>query len=254
MRMQVSAASRTSFSTSSTIAATLGTILVATSTGLWYCCVAVSDMRPAARPGGKGSLSARQHAGMSTFSRVGASICAAILPRQMVVFVRMAASSSSCSFAKARITCCIVAELSLGAIVTMLFTVISRRMTEVSTKPIESGWKMDSLMTFFERCSTIEGSRSRSGSRIWRSVFAKSLMMVGTTCSWYSSSLSTLAILSSGSSARAEPPPNSSELFRAGNTFHCAAGLGRAGTRSASLVKNLSFSIASFTLSVSRKM
>ena len=60
-----------------------------------HCCVAVSASSAALRAGGKGSLSARTKAAMSTFSRVAASMCAAILPRQIVVFVRIADSSSS---------------------------------------------------------------------------------------------------------------------------------------------------------------
>ena len=97
------------------------------------------------------------------------------------------------------------------------------------------------------------GERSSSGMRIARSVLAKSLTTVGTTCACISSSLSTCAILSTGSSALAEPPPYSSELLSAGSTFHCAAGFGRLGTRSASLPKKRSFSTESLTLSVSRK-
>ena len=92
------------------------------------------------------------------------------------------------------------------------------------------------------RYSTMLGSRSRRGMRMERSVLAKSLTTVGTTCSCISSSLSTLAMMSSGSRALAEPPPYSSELTSAGRTFHCAAGLGRFGTRSASLVKKRSWS------------
>eukprot|EP00964_Phaeocystis_antarctica_P120077 scaffold83829_cov69-Phaeocystis_antarctica.AAC.1 len=99
------AVARTSRSASSTTGATCGRILAATSMGLWYCCVAVRASSAALRAGGKGSLSARTKAAMSTLSRVPASMCAAILPRQMVVLVRMAASSSICSLAKARITC-----------------------------------------------------------------------------------------------------------------------------------------------------
>mmetsp|Transcript_48481 Transcript_48481/g.116620 ORF Transcript_48481/g.116620 Transcript_48481/m.116620 type:complete len:281 (+) Transcript_48481:174-1016(+) len=247
------AVARTSRSASSTTGATCGRILAATSMGLWYCCVAVRASSAALRAGGKGSLSARTKAAMSTLSRVPASMCAAILPRQMVVLVRMAASSSICSLAKARITCCIEAGLSLGARVTMLFTVSSRSAGLVSTKPMLTLAKRLSLTTLEVRYSTMLGRRSRRGMRMERSVLAKSLTTVGTTCSCISSSLSTLAMMSSGSRALAEPPPYSSELTSAGSTFHCAAGLGRLGTRSASFVKNRSFSTASLTLSVSRK-
>eukprot|EP00962_Isochrysis_galbana_P053907 scaffold25434_cov118-Isochrysis_galbana.AAC.2 len=101
---------------------------------------------PALRPGGKGSLRARVKAGMSTRSRSAGSRYCAILPRQIVVLVRMAASSSSCSLAKARITSPSVARDSLGASGTTLLTVSSRSTGEVSAKPSETCPKMDSLM------------------------------------------------------------------------------------------------------------
>mmetsp|Transcript_17698 Transcript_17698/g.44493 ORF Transcript_17698/g.44493 Transcript_17698/m.44493 type:complete len:254 (+) Transcript_17698:199-960(+) len=247
------AVSRTSRSGSNAQGATEGKILVATSMGLWYCCVAVSDINAAQRPGPKGSLSARQQAGMSTFSRVDGSMYAAILPRQMVVLVRMADSSSSCSLAKARMTCCIDRGSSLGARGTIALTVSSRSTGEVSTKPIATCWKTESLSSRVEMCGTSTGSRSSSGMRIARSGLAKSLTIVGTTCACISSSVSTWAILSSGSRALAEPPPYSRELTSAGRTFHCAAALGSAGILSVSLLKKRSFSTESFTLSVSRK-
>mmetsp|Transcript_21381 Transcript_21381/g.57580 ORF Transcript_21381/g.57580 Transcript_21381/m.57580 type:complete len:254 (-) Transcript_21381:147-908(-) len=247
------AVSRTSCSGSRAHGQTEGMILVATSAALWYCCVAVSERRAARRPGAKGSLSARQHAGMRTFSRVGASMWAAILPRQMVVLVRISVCSSSCSLAKARITCCIERGSNLGARGTIALTVSSRSTGDESTKPIETCWKTWSLRSLVEICGTRLGRRSSSGMRIARSGLEKSFTIVGTTCVCISSSLSTCAILSRGSKARADPPPYSSELISAGSTFHWAAGLGSAGTRSASLVKKRSFSTASFTLRVSRK-
>mmetsp|Transcript_14581 Transcript_14581/g.47612 ORF Transcript_14581/g.47612 Transcript_14581/m.47612 type:complete len:242 (-) Transcript_14581:779-1504(-) len=207
---------------------------------------------PALRPGGKGSLRARVKAGMSTRSRSAGSRYCAILPRQIVVLVRMAASSSSCSLAKARITSPSVARDSLGASGTTLLTVSSRSTGEVSAKPSETCPKMDSLMVRWVRWGISWGSVLSSGMRMARSVLANSLTTVGTTCACISSSLSTVAMVRSGSSALAEAPPYSSELVRAGSTFHCAAGLGMAGTRSASLVKKRSFSTESLTLSISR--
>lgn len=64
-----------------------GNTLLATSDNKKYCCVAANASTPACLAGGNGSLVARRKADTRTFCLICGCKCAAILPRQTVVFV-----------------------------------------------------------------------------------------------------------------------------------------------------------------------
>mmetsp|Transcript_13669 Transcript_13669/g.40319 ORF Transcript_13669/g.40319 Transcript_13669/m.40319 type:complete len:284 (-) Transcript_13669:749-1600(-) len=250
--MHCSAALRTSGSGSIISGAIAGTTLRAQSAAEWKACVAARARAPARRAGAKGSSRARQKAAMSTRWRDVASRYWVILPRQMVVLVRMAGSSSRCSCAKARRTCPSARWLRWGARGTTALTVISRSWAEVSAKPLAMLAKMVSLSTLAGMRFTMEGRCSRSGIRIARSLFAKSLATMGTTRAWNSSSVRSLATRSMGVRMRAVPPPYSRFSTSAGRTLYFAASGGSRATWSVRRRKNFSFSAASLTLRFSR--
>mmetsp|Transcript_20440 Transcript_20440/g.55035 ORF Transcript_20440/g.55035 Transcript_20440/m.55035 type:complete len:285 (+) Transcript_20440:985-1839(+) len=246
------AALRTSGSGSMARGATAGTTLRAQSAGEWKDCVADSARAPARRAGAKGSRSARQNAAMSTRSRLPVSMYWVILPRQMVVLVRMAGSSSRWSCAKARSTWASALWLRCGARGTTALTVISRSWALASVKPFTMAAKMVSLSTRSGMSPTMAGRCSRRGMRMARSLFWKSLPMMGTTWAWNSSSVRSLATRSIGVRMRAVPPPYSRFSTRAGSTLYLAALGGMPATWSVSLRKKRSFSAGSLTLRFSR--
>lgn len=92
--MEIAACSRTEIETSISSGEIAGTMLPATPWIEKNSSHAVSERRPASLACGNGSFIARANAGNNTFGRVASLSLAAILPRQIVVFVRIAGSES----------------------------------------------------------------------------------------------------------------------------------------------------------------
>mmetsp|Transcript_6967 Transcript_6967/g.14070 ORF Transcript_6967/g.14070 Transcript_6967/m.14070 type:complete len:360 (-) Transcript_6967:1315-2394(-) len=118
---------RTSLSASTSSGAVSGMMRCAASKASKYFCVATMEAMAAARVGAKVSLRARVKALSSTRLHVASPMYCARFASAIVVFARMADSSSTCSLERCLRRCWLmVRSFSLGAITSVAFSVSSR--------------------------------------------------------------------------------------------------------------------------------
>mmetsp|Transcript_1941 Transcript_1941/g.5616 ORF Transcript_1941/g.5616 Transcript_1941/m.5616 type:complete len:244 (-) Transcript_1941:1083-1814(-) len=211
-------------------------------------------MSPAARAGAKVSFSARPKAFIRTRLRLASPRCRAMLPRQMVVLVRMAGSSSTCSLARClsalefKVACFI-----LGASIGRLLSVSSRRKADVSAKPFSRSLYTCASMSSGVRCGPIASMFCSSEIRTARSLDEKRRTITGNICDANSSGESPAPILSIAPSPLAGAPPNSSALASSGSTLRREMTGEMASSAAGMRRKNDSLSAPSLSAKLSRK-
>ncbi len=137
MSMLLFACSRTSFSLSMSSGEMEGTIRHAQSSSLKYSTVTANAMSAALRAWTKGSRIEREKAAINTFALDEDPRCLAILPRHIVVFVRIPGCSSFAVLARYRSSSpFIVRSESLVTRVRTDFSVCSRTTGAKSVKPL----------------------------------------------------------------------------------------------------------------------
>lgn len=143
-----------------------------------------------------------------------------ILPRQIVVFVRIPGCSSFEVLARYfKSSPLIVRSDSFPMIVRTALTVCSRTTGATSVNPVTICGNILSLTTFWGNRSIIKGKLSSRHTRIARSGLPNSRIIAGVILLSNSSSVSFLLIFITTPKTFGPPPPNSTDLRSSGRIF-----------------------------------
>ena len=198
--------------------------------------VTANAIKAALRACTNGSRRDRVNAAIKTLDLVLTPRFLDILPKHMVVFVRMPGCSSFEVLARYfRSSPLTVLSESFPMIVSTAFTVCSRTTGAISVNPVtckmhkiavlhqgqkHTIWgKILSLTTLCGNRSIIKGRLSRRQTLIARSGLLKSLITIGVTLASKSSSVSFVLIFITTAKTLGPPPPNSTDFRSSGSIF-----------------------------------